>query len=569
MGCVRALELARKLVGVKDSTGATALHAAVRAGHLDIAKYLVEHAGFNVFVADDVGGTPAHHASYHGQLQCLKWLVEYSGGRAAQISAIDGGTPLHFCTARGHLPCIQYLVEEAKVDVNERDNNGAVPMYFAAQEGHVEVIRFLLQHNADPLAKARDGMCAIHAAAQGGRVECLKLLIPITGPRSAKLRDNDGATPVHFCCARGHIDCIEYLLSVPGITGEERDDIEATPAHDAAEQGQLEALKTLVHFNADINLHDAENLRPWDLAKEENHMECMQYIEGVLGARKSARKPKFMAAFQPEIEAPQVAAEKPPSPSKEAPVTISDEEAKAAEKDLFVSFDDLLAHMTQMSAVAAQLSKVSHDDDRNISPTRAKSTESDEDGSPKGHQRQHSSSGVVYQSQVEVARTTRPSASHLRKETPSPHRTPNDATPNKHAASPTKGIDRTPSNTSGSFLPIGEEDVRVHVSKALNQQFGRKVSVIKHTSFEQAASPTRSIESPIKEAYSEAVVIVDDEEDTVKKGCFCFWRQKRRPVKRNFEKSSSSSRSIVTIMQAKSQRLRKSSKSSVVDIPFS
>ncbi len=42
---------------------------------------------------------------------------------------------------------------QAKVDVNERDNNGAVPMYFAAQEGHVEVIRFLLQHNADPLAK--------------------------------------------------------------------------------------------------------------------------------------------------------------------------------------------------------------------------------------------------------------------------------------------------------------------------------------------------------------------------------------------------------------------------------
>ena len=42
------------------------------------------------------------------------------------------------------------------------------------------------------------------------------------------MKDNDGATPVHFSSARGHVDCLEFLLSISGVTGEERDDIQAT-----------------------------------------------------------------------------------------------------------------------------------------------------------------------------------------------------------------------------------------------------------------------------------------------------------------------------------------------------
>lgn len=51
-------------------------------------------------------------------------------------------------------------------------------------------------------------------------------------------RDNDGATPVHFAAARGHVHILRWLLTHGG--GIEQDDLGGTPLHDAAEQGQME-----------------------------------------------------------------------------------------------------------------------------------------------------------------------------------------------------------------------------------------------------------------------------------------------------------------------------------------
>ena len=46
--------------------------------------------------------------------------------------------------------------------------------------------------------------------------------------RVAAVRDNDGATCLHFAAARGHADCLRLLLAQPGVTGEEVDKLQAT-----------------------------------------------------------------------------------------------------------------------------------------------------------------------------------------------------------------------------------------------------------------------------------------------------------------------------------------------------
>lgn len=545
MACIQALEKQHSLLET-DSTGATPLHAAVRTGNLEIAQYLVERAGMNIYAADHVGGTPAHHAAYNGQVEALKWLVEYTGGRAAQISAIDGGTPLHFCTARGHLDCIKYLVEKAKVDVNERDNNGAVPMYFAAQEGYLAVAQFLYKHGGDPLAKAGDGMCAIHAAAQAGRADVLKFLLPLAGSGSAKLKDNDGATPMHFSSAQGHVSCLEFLLSIPGVTGEERDGIQATPAHDAAEQGQLDILKALVNHNADINLHDAESLRPYDLAKEEGHLECVAYIESVLAMKKAARKPVFMAAFQ---DAPAITVE------PESALAISHEEADAAEKDLFVALDDLALHMTQMSAVTNQLT-FAHQDDDATNPTKIKDRIKAFEGAPKLVRKDSvlsDKSSKVYKSQAEIART-KPTTSHLRK--------PSSSSPHRSRSSSIHSVPLKPENaidTDRSRSPSSMKDSSPGNVPAKRVDFEPSISPV----------PFRDMESPLKDDYSTRVELAAaEEEEEQPSGCFCFRR--RRRVRNESQRSKSSSTSVtvqVDIPPTKSQRLRKSSRSAVPDFP--
>eukprot|EP00729_Bicosta_minor_P023682 gene23682-33533_t len=189
--CLAVLYTASEPLNVRDSTGATALHAAVRHGQIECAKFLATTGNIDVLARDHVGGTPAHHAAYHGQLESLQWLFEHSNKSLDVVSpaATDGGTPLHFAAAMGWLGCLQWLVKICG-NADIRDGKGTTPLYFAAQEGHTDCVRWLTgKARANPMAQAEDGMCASHAAAQAGRLECLRFLLMRCSVRASSLRD--------------------------------------------------------------------------------------------------------------------------------------------------------------------------------------------------------------------------------------------------------------------------------------------------------------------------------------------------------------------------------------------
>ena len=135
--CLAVLYTASEPLNVRDSTGATALHAAVRHGRIECAKFLATTGNIDVLSRDNVGGTPAHHAAYHGQLDSLQWLYEHANKSVDVVSpaATDGGTPLHFAAAMGWLGCLKWLVAICG-NADIRDGKGTTPLYFAAQEGH-------------------------------------------------------------------------------------------------------------------------------------------------------------------------------------------------------------------------------------------------------------------------------------------------------------------------------------------------------------------------------------------------------------------------------------------------
>eukprot|EP00055_Hartaetosiga_balthica_P008037 m.28743 g.28743 ORF g.28743 m.28743 type:complete len:516 (+) comp6085_c2_seq1:192-1739(+) len=377
--CLQILHEEGKVVDAKDpAMGSTPLHVAVGKNRLECAMWLADRTGADLFAKDKIGSMPCHYAAYHGGLSCLQWLVMASQGKAAKASTRDGGTPVHFASSRGHLDCIQYLCSTG-VSPNEADENGTTPLYFASQEGHANCVIWLMDvAKADPLLQAHDGMCCLHAAAQSGKVQTLKALTSRIKKSLKKIVDRDGGTCLHFAAAKGQLACVDFLLRHTILDGSEKDDIGATPVHDAAEQGQLEVLKLFAMRGVDLSPVDDDMLTPMKIAQQQGHDDCVDFLaEAITRKERRESEPNWFAdksrasSLHGKNKSPEqvnqptdkknkkkhaTKSETKASPSKSQSSAIEDaEHDRDEEQELFDALDDLEMHISRMAAVSAQL----------------------------------------------------------------------------------------------------------------------------------------------------------------------------------------------------------------------
>ena len=100
------------------------LHKAAQRGDVHQCCMLVDEAGLAVDEADDDGHTALHWACDAGHMEVARCLLEY--GAAPNAQNVDGSTPLHMACVCEHHELARLLLERG-ADVGLRDGDGQSP----------------------------------------------------------------------------------------------------------------------------------------------------------------------------------------------------------------------------------------------------------------------------------------------------------------------------------------------------------------------------------------------------------------------------------------------------------
>ena len=138
-------------VNAPQADGATAMHWAVFRSDKEMVDLLIR-AGANPKVANRDGATPLWLASVNGDAAIIASLIK--GGADSNEKLPLGRSPLMAAARTGNVEAIKVLLDNG-AQVNTKETlRGTTPLMWAADEGHAPAIKFLIQRGADIKAQS-------------------------------------------------------------------------------------------------------------------------------------------------------------------------------------------------------------------------------------------------------------------------------------------------------------------------------------------------------------------------------------------------------------------------------
>uniref|UniRef100_A0A4W5NR94 Ankyrin 1 n=1 Tax=Hucho hucho TaxID=62062 RepID=A0A4W5NR94_9TELE len=191
---------------VDAKNGLTSLHVAVHHNNLDVVNLLVSKGGSPHSAARN-GYTPLHIASKQNQVEVANSLLQY--GASANAESLQGVTPLHLAAQEGRPDMVALLISK-QANVNLGNKSGLTPLHLVAQEGHVGIADILVKQGASVYAATRMGYTPLHVACHYGNVKMVKFLLQQQANVNSKTKV--GYTALHQAAQQGHTDIVTLLL---------------------------------------------------------------------------------------------------------------------------------------------------------------------------------------------------------------------------------------------------------------------------------------------------------------------------------------------------------------------
>jgi len=270
-----------------SADGLTPLHAAVMAGNTEAIKLLIDKGA-------DVNASGKSGVRLLGTLEMdiMRTLELLQPGKDEQeamrlwweskrdavksLVAMGARIPARV-VALGASVGLKEMVElsvNAGADVNARARfrQKKTLLHEAVESGHKELVQYLLDKGADINAKDRRGWTSLHMAAVAGRRELVELLL--AGGADFNIGDIRGGTALWYAKEQGNEEIIELLRSHGA-----KEEAPTISLHQAARDGDLEQVKSLISRGADINAMDDRLAgTPLHLAAYYAHHDVVEFL---------------------------------------------------------------------------------------------------------------------------------------------------------------------------------------------------------------------------------------------------------------------------------------------------
>ena len=240
----------------------TPLHVACELGRRVMVEELLD-SGASRLARDARALTPLHFASYKCEPDCVALLLGPAGASMSkeEVNATDknGQTPLHYAAhgdAVSGVKCLSLLLA-AGADADVADTMGNTPLQDAIAKRRAHVVALLAP--VSDLAKATQGMNALHMCAANGDAACLALLLPHLRDLDARTTPQPGvrgggSTALQLACSKGQHAIAAALLD----RGASRIVENSFALHAAVDSGYLACVILLVGLPGKLKMSVAE-----------------------------------------------------------------------------------------------------------------------------------------------------------------------------------------------------------------------------------------------------------------------------------------------------------------------
>ncbi|KAE9414431.1 hypothetical protein Angca_003644, partial [Angiostrongylus cantonensis] len=247
-------------------------HYAAACGFLGFLKTALEKDSHLVLgFATREGEFPVHIAAKSNQLEVVRLLLEH-GADLCQKDAM-GRTVIHWAAANSPSTLKELSSEVSFTKATEiRDEYGMIPLAVAIHEANFESTKILmacpgsissLPKEAPPLLSVLCGMKHSEGLAKYVLMEVLKHSFENI---NINKKDGNGQTPLHLATNRGDIGGVVALLCY-GADANARDHEHCSPLMRAVQVGNLELIKLLLLFDADLSAVDGQGQSVHDIVK--------------------------------------------------------------------------------------------------------------------------------------------------------------------------------------------------------------------------------------------------------------------------------------------------------------